>query len=499
MTQSTLSARLVKKLGISFFLLILVMGTLYVFISIYFMNKYFQETSQRLNAHLANHLIEEKFQSGGASPVLENGELNKPLFGDLMHDMMAVNRGIEVYLVDKEGTILYSVVLDHNDPNAKVQSIDLAPVKEFIGCAGDAYILGDDPRNPGQKKIFSAGELKTENFEGYIYIVLAGQAVEEVYSSLFTSYFLKLGVGASILTMIFAGAIGLLSVWFLTKNLRKIIATVRRFRDGDAEIRIENPEKSDLSVLSQTFNDMADTLTANMKEIESVDKLRRELIANVSHDLRTPLSVLRGYVETYELKLGTLSDDQKKEYLETIRKSADKLAKLIDQLFEYSKLEADQIQPQKEPFQMVDLAHDLISNYQVLAKQKNIEIELEMPQETMPLVFGDISLVERAIQNLMDNAIKFTPEAGRIKFQVNADDSNVMINITDSGPGIPEGQQAQIFERYRQAPNVKKGEGIGLGLAIVKKIMELHNTTIKVVSRPNEGCTFQFLLPVYAS
>ena len=499
MTNTTLSSRLVRKLAISFFLIVMIMGTLYVLISIYFTNKYFQETSQRLNAHLANHLIEEKFANGETSPLLESGELNKPLFGDLMHDMMAVNRGIEVYLIDKTGRILYSVVLDHNSPDAKVQTIDLAPVKDFIECNGDAYILGDDPRNPGDKKVFSAGELRTENFDGYIYIVLAGQAAQEVYSSLFTSYFLKIGLGASILTMIFAAAIGILSIWFLTKNLRKIIATVRRFRDGDSEIRIDNPQKSDLSVLAQTFNEMADTLTANIKEIESVDKLRRELIANVSHDLRTPLSVLRGYVETYELKLEDLSEDQKKDYLETIKKSADKLAKLIDQLFEYSKLEADQIQPHKEPFQMVDLAHDLIANYNVLAKSKKISIALEVPKESVPLVFGDISLVERAIQNLMDNALKFTPENGDIRLAIEASEKDVMINITDSGPGIPVLEQAQIFERYRQAPNVKKGEGIGLGLAIVKKIMELHNTTVQVISPPDKGCTFQFLLPVYSA
>ena len=499
MSQSTLSTRLIRKLGISFFLLILIMGMLYVFISIYFTNKYFEETSQRLNANLANYLIEEKFENGGASPLLENGELNKPLFGDLMHDMMAVNRAIEVYLIDDKGEILYSVVLDHDSPEAKIQRIDLQPVQAFLACNGDAYLLGDDPRNPGQQKIFSAGELITDNFSGYIYIVLAGQAAEEVYSSLFGSYFLQLGIGASVLTMIFAALIGVLSVWFLTKNLRNIIATVRRFRDGDTEIRVDDPQSSDLSVLAQTFNEMADTLTANMKEIESVDRLRRELIANVSHDLRTPLAVLRGYVETYEIKLENLTEAQKRDYLETIKKSSDRLAKLIDQLFEYSKLEADQIEPQKEPFQIVELAHDLVNNYQVLAKEKDIAVRLEMPADTTPLVFGDISLVERAIQNLMDNAIKFTPKGGSISFEIVSDAKNVTINITDSGPGIPENEQSYIFERYRQTPNVKKGEGIGLGLAIVKKIMDLHDTTIHVFSPPEKGCTFQFGLPVYAA
>ena len=108
-------------------------------------------------------------------------------------------------------------------------------------------------------------------------------------------------------------------------------------------------------------------------------------------------------------------------------------------MFEYSKLETHQIQPEKESFQLLDLAHDLISNYQVIADCEKINLSLQMTEGNLPLVFSDISLVERAIQNLMDNTIKFTPEGGKIRFQVAADESNVTINISDPEPEIPEG------------------------------------------------------------
>ena len=114
-----------------------------------------------------------------------------------------------------------------------------------------------------------------------------------------------------------------------------------------------------------------------------------------------------------------------------------------------------------------------------------------------PLVFGDISLVERAIQNLMDNALKFTPENGTIKINIGHDNENVIIGIKDSGPGISKEDQKYIFERFRQAENKQKKNGIGLGLAIVKKIMELHETNIRIISIPNEGSTFEFYLPSY--
>ena len=381
-SKQTITNALAAKLTLAFLLLVLLMSVCFIITTVYFTNKYVEETTQKLNASLAQELIEEKFQAD--SPFLEDGSVNKDLFGDLMHDMMAVNRSIEVYLVSRTGDILYSVVLDHSNPNEPAQRIDLDPVNEFIEHGGQQYILGDDPRNSGEQKIFSAASFNHDGREGYIYIVLTGKAWEEITSSLFASYFIRLSAGATALVMIFTIIIGGISIWFLTKNLREIIKAVRRFREGDTDIRIENPEKSDLSVLATTFNEMADTIVENMDEIKSVDRLRRELIANVSHDLRTPLSVLKGYAETLQIKSDELNDSQKSDYLEKIQKSSDKLSRLVMQLFEYSKLEAKQVTPEKEPFSIVDLSLDLIGNYSIIAKEKDIEIELDSEKNPFP-------------------------------------------------------------------------------------------------------------------
>ncbi|MEO9485835.1 MAG: HAMP domain-containing sensor histidine kinase [Ekhidna sp.] len=489
-----LTNRLIKKMATVFFLLVILMGVSYIFTTLYFTNKHFEERSQKLNAELANHLIEEKFQ--GNSPFLEDGSVNKPLFGDLMHDMMAVNRGIEVYLLNTRGEILYSVVLSHDNPNDPARFVDLAPIEEFIESQGQKYILGDDPRQTGGKKIFSTARFNHNGREGYIYIVLAGQEIDKVSSTLFSSYFMKLGIGASIITMAFVLFLGLVSFWFLTKNLRSIIHTVKRFREGDLNIRIDEAEKTDLSILAVNFNEMADTIEKNMDEIKSVDVLRRELIANVSHDLRTPLAIINGYIETLQIKKQDLSEDEKDKYLDIIKASSEKLTRLVSQLFEYSKLEAKQVEPLKEPFAMADLAMDLVSKYQVLGEEKDVNIEL-IAEEQVPLVFADISLVERALQNLLDNALKFTPKGGRVSLHVSANRDQVKVGISDTGPGINKSDQSVIFDRYRQSKKNSNREGVGLGLAIVKKIMELHNTTIQVISTPNEGSTFVFHLPKY--
>lgn len=491
--QKTLTPTLVKKLWLAFILLAMMMGVSYIGTTNYLANKHSQETTQRLNADVAKHVIDEKFQN--TSPFLEDGSVNKPLFGDLMHDMMAVNRGIEVYLLNEGGEILYSVVLDPNDKDA-TKRVALDPIKSFIADEGKSFVLGDDPRNKGNQKIFSAAPYSVDGRNGYVYIVLAGKKFQEVSSTLMGQYFTKLGLGATLLTTVFASLIGLLAIWFLTKNLRVITNTVRRFHEGDLTARIANPEKSDISIFANSFNDMADSIVGNMDKMQSVDLLRRELIANVSHDLRTPLAILKGYVETLQMKSATLSEEDKQQYLQITHDNIDKLSKLINQLFEYSKLEAEQVVPVKEPFSITELSHDLIAKFNVIAEKKDIVLELDNPEENN-MVFADVSLVERALQNLIENAIKFTQPKGKVTLSLHKKGGNIEINITDTGNGIPVNEQPFIFDRYKQVNESAKKQGSGLGLAIVKKIMDLHDTTITVLSKPKEGSSFIFNLPSY--
>ncbi|QWX82871.1 HAMP domain-containing histidine kinase [Cellulophaga sp. HaHaR_3_176] len=492
--SKALTPKLIKKLWLAFGLLILLMGISYILITGYYANKHNRATIQQVNVDVANHVIQEKFTN--ASPFLEDGSVNKLLFGDLMHDMMAVNRSIEVYLLDDVGEILYSVVLDHSK-NAPSKKVSLEPIKQFIKNNGSTYIEGDDPKHPGTKKIFSVAPYNTQGKKGYIYIILAGEDFQHISEDLLGMYFKQLGLGATLLTMLFAGIIGLLSIWFLTKNLRLITNTVIRFREGDLEARIENSEKSDIAIFANSFNEMADTIVDNMDKMKSVDLLRRELIANVSHDLRTPLAVIKGYIETLQIKKETLSEKQKEEYLQITHNNVDKLSNLINQLFEYSKLEAEQITPIKEPFSITELSYDIIAKFKVISQKKEIKLSLECPEENC-MVYADISLVERALQNLIENAIKYTNPFGSVTLSLKKLSDDIEINISDTGTGIPVNEQPYIFDRYKQVSKTSK-QGHGLGLAIVKKIMDIHETTIVVLSKPKEGSSFIFNLPSYQS
>lgn len=493
MIQPILSNKLVTKLCATFLTIIILAGVCYVTITLNVYDRYFEETTQKVNANIAQHIIDEKFKN--ASPFLEDGTVNTPLFGDIMHDMMAVNRGIEVYLLDTTGVVRYSVVLDHSSAD-KVTKLDTKPIRKFLSSLSEVYILGDDPRDRENKKIFSAAQFTVEGQTGYIYVILSGKELETIMANSWSSYFIRLGLVGSALTIFFASLLGVISVWYLTKNLRELVFHTNRFKEGDLQSRIPNANDTDLSTVATTFNSMADTIVQNIEKLQSVEVFRKELIANVSHDLRTPLAIMRGYVETLQIKNQSLSENEKNKYLNIIENSTTKLSSLVTQLFEYSKLESNQIEPQKEPFQLMELASDIHANYQVIAKEKGIKLKLNIPK-SLPMVFADISLVERAIQNLMDNAIKFTEAEGEVSIGLKAMDKEILIAIQDSGPGIPEEDQALIFERYKRAQIQDRNSGTGLGLAIVRKILEIHDSTIKVISKPNHGATFQFGLKIH--
>jgi signal transduction histidine kinase len=483
-------SKLFWKISATFLAVMLLLGVVYVFVSVRTAENYFKESNQRLYGDLAEHLVQE------AKPF-KNGKPDTAATHHIMHSMMIINPSVEVYLLDTLGSIVDYVVPFNK---VKMERVDLRPVQDFIATKGKTFLLGDDPKSPGERNVFSAAPIfENEKRVGYAYIILASEIHQETTAMLFGSYFLK--TGAAIFLAALAGSllVGLLVIWLITKGLRQVIEAVRRFKEGDRKARIENPGSSDLALLATTFNGMADTIEANIEELKSVENLRRELIANVSHDLRTPLAILQGYVETLLMK-DDLPPEERRRYLQITLDSSEKLSRLIAQLFEYSKLEAKQIQPQKEPFFIGELAQDVFQKYQILARKKGIQLTLDQPQK-LPLVFADVALVERVAQNLMDNALKFTPAGGEVKIVLREAEKHVEVRIADTGPGIPESEQSAIFERYRKASasSTNQTGGAGLGLAIAKKILELHDASIRVQSRLNEGTAFMFRLPAYGA
>lgn len=485
------SGNLFSKLSITFFLLIVGVSVLYFFISLRMAEMHYQETNQKLNAAVAKSISTE------LKPFLD-GKLNEAATDDIMHHMMAINPSIEVYILDAQGKILNYVA-----PYKKVvlEQVDLAPVYQFMNRSENEMILGDDPRKEGRQKVFSAHQV-TEGDEvlGYVYVILASEEYDSTVAQLFGSYVLRLGSVYGLVAIISALIIGVLAIWLITKNLQTIVATVKRFQVGEMSARINLSRKSELYKLAEAFNEMADTIVGNIENLKSMENLRRELVGNVSHDLRTPLAVIHGFIETLIIKQNDLTQDERDNYLQRAQQGTERLKKLVEELFELSKLEAKQIAPAKEPFFINELVDDLCQKYMILAEEKKITISSN-GQEKPCLVYADVSLIERVLQNLIDNAIKFTPANGHIQLELNDLKDDVEIKVTDTGQGIPEDQVPFVFDRYHIGDKriSLDQNSTGLGLAIVKRILEIHDSTIQLQSQMGKGTTFSFVLPHHAA
>jgi two-component system OmpR family sensor kinase len=253
----------------------------------------------------------------------------------------------------------------------------------------------------------------------------------------------------------------------------------------------------EIDQLGESFDHMAERIVEQIDALKRENALRSEMVAHVSHDLRTPLSSLHGYLETLQMKSADLSDAEQKEYLETALRQSERLRRLVAELFELAKLEAPEHEAHSEPFSATDLAQDVVQKFRLRATQQNVDLKVEF-NGAVPLVSGDVALVERVLENLIDNALNHTHSDGQIRIPITARNGTVEFAVTDTGEGIPAESQSRIFDRFYQVRNEHRGSGhTGLGLSIAKRIVELHHGVLQVESTPGAGTSFRFVLPVW--
>jgi signal transduction histidine kinase len=477
------------RISAVFLLILLIISAVYIYISVNTAEMYFQETRQKLDVKVASHIASD-------NQFFSDDSLNLDALKNVFHNVMVINPSIEVYLLDTAGTIL---AFDAPSNAVKIKEVPLGPIRKFISSTKETFLMGIDPKNPDKEKAFSAARVYQKGkFRGYIYVILGGQEYENASQLLFGSYILRLGIRSMIIALFTAAIIGFIAIGFITRNMRRIIYVVRDFQKGNLKSRIKLKSKGELQEFAGSFNDMADTIVGNIEEIQKMDQQRRDLIANVSHDLRTPLSIIRGYIETVLMKDDKLTSEQRKQYLETTLKSTERLLSLVEELFELSKLEAKGTQPNKEYFSLAELFQDIQQKNLLIAQSKNIHLNLKI-DDNLPFIHADIRMMEKVFQNLLDNAFKFTPENGEIVMMLERQsDDNIKAVISDNGSGINSEEIPFIFDRYHQVKRVatQKPQGTGLGLAIVKKIIDLHEMDIKVKSELSKGTSFIVNIPI---
>jgi two-component system OmpR family sensor kinase len=486
---------LYTKLAIVLLVLFCLLGVVILIVTQVTSNMYQQEVVQKLNKDLAKQIVAHKV-------LIRDGRINEKELKDIFEMLMVVNPNIEIYLLDPAGKILA-----FSAPSGKVKrnSVSLEPIKKWFEDDVVYPLTGDDPRNPKRKKVFSVARItELGKLQGYLYIILGGEIFDSIAQALKESYIIKLSASWIIASLLFALITGLLLFAYLTRRLRRLAIVMDSFDVKQTTSHLQSILREDrrhgdeIDRLAFTFKQLVDRIHIQMEDLKQADTLRRELIANVSHDLRTPLATLQGFIETMSLKNKIMNAEDRKHHLEIAIEHCKRLSKLVEELFELTKLDSHETKVQYEPFNISELAHDVVQKFNLSAKARQITIQIDHNQG-LPFVDADIAMIERVIENLLDNALRHTSEGGLIRLTFNVQNGDMAVCISDSGCGIPEEDLPYVFDRFYQRDRTQEDKGghAGLGLAITKRILELHNKSINVQSTAGSGTTFTFFLPVF--
>jgi signal transduction histidine kinase len=470
--------------------IVIALGGAFYVIERYSIRLYYEELTQRLNASLAMYVVQ-------AEPLIHGSDVNTEALKTLASRAMVINPTAEIYLLDADGTIL-----GHALPPDEILAdrVELEPILDFLAGDRPLPITGMNPRAPESPKVFSAfpvNDALDESLAGYLYVVLGGSQYDAIAAQVFGSYRQRILGAGVILLVVGAFVAGALLFGFLTRRLRRLTAEVSAatevgFAPG-TDIARATESTDEIDQLRNACGYMVSTIQQQLARMEEDERLRRELVTNISHDLRTPLASMQGYIETLIIKDDELDRADRQRYLEVARKHATHLGRLIQDLFELTMLDTNRVSAEFEEFALTELIYDVVQEFELQAKENDIALCVDPPAEEV-FVYADISLIQRVLENLVGNALKHTPTGGRVTIAARPKSDTVGISVADTGNGIPEEALPHIFDRFFQAPtdNNYVNGSVGLGLAIAKRILELHDSTIRVTSERDRGTRFDF-------
>ena len=450
-------------------------------------DRYADEVRQRLDAGISMYVVREL-------ALIEKGSVNTVALRELANRAMTVNPSAEVYLLDDAGRVL-STVVQHN--RVVRQQVSLGPIKEFLRAPNQRPIYGDDPSSLSGQRVFSVAPIQDHGrFDGYLYVVLGGQPERSIAQRLWGSYALRaaaLGLGLVILA-IFLVAGGLFAI--LTRRLQRLDQSMEiwsRTLPAGAFPEQVQPSGDEINALTIRFADMSQAIERQIKELKATDELRRELVANVSHDLRTPLASLRGYIETLMVKGSSVPPGDLQSHLKIALRQADQLGRLIDALFELARLESGMVVPEIEAVSIAELLQDVALRFRLQAASRGVELRTLLDTRGV-LALADVGLIERAMGNLIENALRHTPEGGQVRIEMSVEDGAVRVRVVDTGEGIEAGNMPRVLDRFFSLRDPKDRARAGLGLSIVQRIMTLHGQTVSVLSQRGVGTTVEITL-----
>jgi signal transduction histidine kinase len=456
--------------------------------------------------------------------VLDLHARNPDSLTQLLSSLLLFEPDSQLYLLAADGAVLAhsgQVVLA---PGFKVA---LGPVRQSAAAAVDAqarklapYVMGDDPERMDSDAVVAARALQrqliraAEPTAGYLYLVIHKQGLPGASRALFRSSLAGPALAAVALLIVLGSLLAAWIIGAVTRPLRVLSDEVAAAsRDGfsaaaaaaaaspSGPVPAAAPSNSDeFSRLREGFRTMLSTLRSQWDALQRMDQFRRESVSNLSHDLRSPLTATVACLETLDQRwAGDSQRHADRHLVQVALRNSRNAAGMVRSLGDLSLLDEPEFKLKPMRLDLAEVLDDIALRFANRAAQQGVMLRFEQQGSAAPVAAVDVELFERAVANLLDNALKFTPAGGQVVLHAGPAGGQVQVAVADSGTGIGADELPHLFDRLFQARSsvapATSDAGKGLGLAIVKRIVELHGGTVDVASLPGHGTTVRLLLP----
>jgi signal transduction histidine kinase len=453
----------------------------------------------------------------GSMPARSPRRLAALVASDLGTALTANNRlDIENYIHEQFGQALQTFVVIMRDGQILANHDDVPPQLleavraelEFIetrgprrfgrrGAWGEGLDSGDRPPRPPPP---DAGSRPRRG--EFVPIFVAGEPVGRVvvlpggppFSRIVRQFGPTIALVATSVLVVGTTLIALVVFGPARRRLKAVQGATDRLGAGDLDARAPEQGGDEVTAVARSFNRMAEELSSRTRALEAADITRRQLLADVSHELMTPLTAMRGYLETLSMTELDIDAPTRERYLEIVSEETHRLEHIVGDLLDLARLEGGGSTMRQERVDVAALFDRVAARHENELRQRNVRLDFHVGAGAEHVI-GDPDRLEQALQNLAANALRHTPDGGQITLTSGSDPRGVRLTVCDTGPGIPREHLPLIFERFYKADAARKAAGgSGLGLSIVKAIVERHGGTI--TARNDNGAVFDIVLPV---
>lgn len=469
-----------------FMLIILLSFAMLTAITTTLVNGYAEEAKEKVITHtatLAGGYLESDFAKAGVGRMSEYVNANQERLGEVMKAFASNSDDLTILVVDNYGKVLF--VSDSHSYKSNPGII--LPGEMFYEFSNNTGVSEMD----AVEGLFESAQLATslsvkssegDRLVGNIFVCASSFVFDDMLGMMIKTVFMS-----SLWVMLAA----MIAVYFMTERvitpLREMSRAAKSFAGGDFSVRVPVRGKDEVAQLAEQFNDMAASL-------ENSENTRNTFVANISHDLRTPMTTISGFIDG--ILDGAIPPEKHQYYLGVIATEVKRLSRLVAQLLDISKLQAGERKFNMHPFDICEMGRQILFSFEQKIDKKRLEIEFDCQYDNM-YVNADRDAIYQIFYNICDNAVKFSREGGVLRLSVHElGESKIFVEVYNEGQGIPEADLPFVFERFYKSDKSRGLDktGVGLGLYIAKTIIDAHHEKIWVESEYEKYCKFGFSL-----